>query len=451
LKTTSATFHGGIHPPYNKESTQNRALIVAPVPELVRIPLAQHIGAPARAVVKPGDTVKTGQVIAEAGGFVSVPHHSSISGKVKFIKEFPHPFGGKMPAIEIESDGKDEKVPPMRTPADWRAFSPEDIKNRIKDAGIVGLGGAAFPTHVKLSPPEGKKIRTLLINGAECEPFLTCDHRLMLEKTDEILEGIRIMAYALNVEQIIIGIESNKLDAVEIFRQKTAKDAKIAIVICEAKYPQGSELQLIKAALDIELPKTKLPMEAGVVIQNVGSAFAVYEAAVNGKPLYERALTIAGDGIIQPGNYIIRIGTLFGDIIKTAGGIRQGIGNIGKLIMGGPMMGLAQSTTEVPVIKGTSGILLMPEMKMTKGIPLTCIRCGKCELACPMNLPAARLGLATEFEKYRMAEDLAVMECMECGSCSYVCPSNRPMTQYMRISKAVAIERKAKEKAGSGK
>lgn len=446
-----ATFPGGIHPPYNKEGTKDKPLVYAPLPEIVRIPLAQHIGAPAKPVVKVGDMVKTGQVIAEAGGFVSVPHHASISGKVKFIKEFPHPFGGKMPSIEIESDGKDEKTIPMQKSPDWRSLSPSEIKNLIKDAGIVGLGGAAFPTHVKLSPPENRTIDTLLINGAECEPFLSCDHRLMLEKTDEILEGILIMSHALGIKKIVIAIEENKSDAVEILRNKTANNGIFNIVICEAKYPQGSELQLMKAALNIELPKSKLPMEAGIIVQNVGTAFAVFEAVVKGKPLYERAVTVAGDGVAKPGNYIIRIGTLFENVINAAGGVKPGVGNIGKLIMGGPMMGLAQSNTDVPVIKGTSGILLFPELNIKKGIPLACIRCGKCEFACPMRLPVARLGLATEFENYKMAEELSVMECMECGSCSYVCPSNRPMTQYMRISKAAAIERRAKEKSAGGK
>ncbi len=450
MRASHRTFEGGVHPLYCKEPTKDKALAGTPVPKVVRIPLVQHIGAPAKAVVKPGDAVKVGQVIAEAGGFVSVPHHASVSGKVRAVKQFPHPFGKKMTAIEIESDGVDEKAEPVHPPADWRSLSREDIVNRIRDAGVVGLGGAAFPTHVKLSPPEGKVIRNLIINGAECEPFLTCDHRFMVEKMEGILEGIRIINKALGTERIYVGIEDNKPDAIELFRSKTSDDENIEIVVCETKYPQGNELHLMKAILDIELPKTKLPLEAGVVVQNVGTAFAVYEAVVEGKPLVERALTISGAGINEPANFMVRIGTLFDDVIALAGGIKPGVGNIGKVIMGGPMMGLAHHRTDVPVIKGASGILLLPELAMEKVVPLACIRCGRCETYCPMKLSAARIGLATEFEDYGMAEELDVIECMECGVCSYVCPSMRPMTQYMRISKAAILDREAKAKASSG-
>ncbi len=451
MEVSPATFKSGIHPSYNKEWTKDKQLVVAPVPKLVRIPLLQHIGAPSEPVVKPGDVVKAGQLIAEAGGFVSVPQHASISGKVKAVKEFPHPFGSKMPAIEIESDGADEKADPIHPPADWNSLKPDDIKARIREAGIVGLGGAAFPTHVKLSPPESKVIRNLIINGAECEPYLTCDHRIMLEMTDEILEGVRILNRALGADKIYIGIEDNKPDAIDLFREKTSGDESITVITCETKYPQGNELHLMKAVLDVELPKTKLPMEAGVVVQNVGTALAVYEAVVKGKPLYERALTITGRGISKPGNFIVRIGTLFEDIIELAGGIKPGIGKIGKIIMGGPMMGLAQHKIDVPVVKGTSGILLMPELDIEKETYLACIRCGRCESFCPMKLPVARIGLAAEFEDYEMAEQLDVIECMECGACSYVCPSARPMTQFMRIGKAAAMEKKAKVEAAGGK
>ncbi len=439
-------FKGGVHPPYFKEATRDREIKRAPLPKIVRIPLQQHIGAPAKPVVQIGQHVKTGELVAEAGGYVSAALHASVSGKVTAIRAFPHPFGSKMPAIEIESDGWDTPYEQFQPIADSSSLNSEQIIEAVHRAGIVGLGGAAFPTHVKLKPPKGVTIHTLIVNGAECEPFLTCDFRLMIERPSEILRGALLLKKAVSAERVIVGIEANKEEAIDTLSRASASFSDVSVETVEAKYPQGSELQLIKALTGVEIPKSKLPFEAGFVVQNVGTCLAAFEGVTKGKPLYERAVTVAGNGVREPGNFLVRIGMLFEELLAQAGGVAD---DAAKVIMGGPMMGLSQHTLEAPIIKGTSGILVFREPDAEVSNALACIRCSRCETYCPAGLATARIGLAAEFEKFGIAEALAVMDCIECGCCSYVCPSKRPMTHYMKAAKAEIMQKRQREKVGS--
>lgn len=437
------TFVGGVHPPDNKRFTEKCPIEKADLPRKVIIPLSQHIGAPARAEVAVGDEVLAGQVIGTAGGFVSTPIHSSISGKVVGITNFPHPNGREVMSIFIEGDGSDNwvEMPPIE---DFMSLDPSEIKGRILEAGVVGLGGATFPTHVKLSPPKEKKIEWLVLNGAECEPYLTADHRLMVERPDEVVKGIRIIMRALGIEKSAIGIESNKPDAIEAMRAATSGDPGIGVEVCEVKYPQGAEKNLIKAILGREVPSGGLPMDVGVVVQNVGTALAAYEAVALGKPLVERVVTISGPGIVKPRNLMVRIGTLFSDVISQCGGYRDSAG-VAKVISGGPMMGVAQYTTDVPVIKGTSGILIFTGDQELSSAIGPCIKCGKCVDGCPMFLMPNLLSSIGERNRIDLAAENRVLDCVECGTCAFVCPSNRPIVHFVRHLKAEMAEARRKE------
>ena len=439
------TFRGGVHPPAHKGLTDEHALEDAASPAVVRVPLLQHIGAPAKPLVEKGAAVKLGQTIAEPGGFVSVPHHAPVSGTVKAVKEFPHASGRALVAIEIENDGADTPADELEPIPDWPNAPVDALRDRVRAAGIVGLGGAAFPTHVKLAPPKDKPIHTVIINGAECEPYLTCDYRLMLETPDAILVGAAIIRRCVGAARILVGIEDNKPRAVEIMEHNARALDQVDVVAVRTKYPQGSELQLIRAVVGTELPKSKLPMEAGVVVQNVGTALAVYEAVVGGKPLVERAVTVSGPGVASPRNFRARIGTLCSELIEQAGGTTP---DVGRAVMGGPMMGLAMPTTDVPCMKSTSGILLLLRTGLVEYALNSCIRCSRCELHCPAGMATARIGLAVELDKIERAEQLNVLECIECGCCSYVCPARRPMTQLMRVGKSKVLKERARRKAG---
>ncbi|MBC8414428.1 electron transport complex subunit RsxC, partial [bacterium] len=376
------TFERGIHPQYHKELTAERSTVQAALPKRVLIPLSQHIGAPAAAIVAIGDEVRTGQLIGESAGFVSSPVHSSVSGKVIAIADFPLSSGKQGPCIVIESDGQDTYSDFQEHP-DYMNLDPEKIKEIVKNAGIVGLGGAAFPTGVKLSPPKEKLIDAIIINGAECEPYLTADHRLMVEKPAEIVEGLKLLMKTLGVSEGYIGIEENKPDAIAAM-EKAVSGQPIEVHALEVKYPQGAEKMLIKAIKDREVPARGLPMDVGIVVQNVGTALAVYEAVRYGKPLIERVVTITGDGIKEPGNMMVRVGTLISDVISQCGGLKEGAV---KVIAGGPMMGFAQWTLDVPVVKGTSGILVMSSDEYVSSESYSpCIRCGRCIDVCPMGL-----------------------------------------------------------------
>ena len=415
------TFKGGVHPPEFKELTEDKSIEVMPLPDYVVIPVQQHIGAPAEPIVSVGDEVKTGDKICEAKGFVSVPSHASISGKVTAIEKRPHPVGGEVLSIVIESDGKDEKSPSIAPVKNYFDLDVEEMKKKVLEAGLAGMGGAAFPSHVKLSPPADKPIDIFILNGAECEPFLTADHGLMLEHTESIIEGARIAMKILGCKTGYIAIEKNKPDAIRLMK-KIVKEtgANLTVVGLNVKYPQGAEKQLIKAITNRKVPAGGLPMDVGCLVHNVGTAKAIYEAVSLNKPLYERVVSVTGLGIQEPKNVLARIGTPFQNLIDFCGGLKD---HTIKVINGGPMMGIAQFTLEVPVTKGTSGILALTSQEAKLRDPGPCIRCARCVDVCPMNLLPNELARLIEFQKFDEAHKLGVLDCIECGSCSYICPS----------------------------
>ena len=436
------TFTGGVHPHEGKQATETKPISEIPAPELVIIPLSQHTGAPAKPIVKVGDEVKIGTKIAEADGFISVPAHSSVSGKVKAIADYPHPLGRRLPAVAIENDGNDEWID-LAGWSDLTDGAPQAVRDAVKDAGIVGLGGAAFPTHVKLSPPEGKDIDTVILNGAECEPYLTADHRLMLEYPEEILAGFQVIMGVVEAGRAFVGIERNKPDAIRVLTEKAISREGMEVAPLKVKYPQGAEKQLIKAIAGREVPCGGLPMDVGCLVQNVGTALAMFEALKFGRPLVSRVLTLSGSAAKNPGNFKVRIGTPFSHIIAYAGGAADGCG---KLIMGGPMMGIAQHTDEVPVVKGTSGILLLGEAEVLREEPGPCLRCGRCVDHCPMRLVPNEIARLVERGKLELAEEYGVFDCMECGVCAFVCPSKIKHVHLMKQGKAEILARRRKQK-----
>ena len=377
------TFKGGIHPPYNKELTMSKAVEKAALPKKVIIPMGMHIGAPCEPIVKVGDTVKKGQKIGEAKGFVSVPAHASISGKVTAVEPRPWPGGSLMMSVVIESDGRDEVYEDITPPKPLSELSPEEIKNLIREAGITGMGGAGFPTQVKLSFPPEKNVDTIIVNGAECEPYITADHRLLLEQPEDVVLGLEAIMKATGIKQAFIGIEDNKLDAVEAVKSALKGKAGIEVVVLATKYPQGGEKQLIKAVTGREVPSGGLPMDAGVIVNNAGTCAAVANVLKTGMPLIERITTVTGSGVMEPKNLLIRIGTPLIDLIEQCGGFK---GRPGKVLMGGPMMGLAQSVIDVPAIKGTTGLLVLERDDVKLFEPMPCIKCARCVDACPINL-----------------------------------------------------------------
>ena len=436
------TFKGGAHPPEGKEYTEHKAIEVMPAPQQVFIPLQQHIGAPSEPIVQPGEEVKVGDKISEAKGFVSVPVHASVSGKVVKILAHPHPLGGKQQVVVIQNDGQDTLSDAIKPTENYLELSADELRQRIQDAGIAGMGGATFPTHVKLSPPKEKPIDTLIINGAECEPYLTADHRLMVEFPDDILKGVEIIQKILGVKRTYIAIEKNKPDAIKILREKAASLPGVEVVGLNVKYPQGAEKQLIKAITGREVPTGGLPMDVGCLVQNVGTVRAIYQAVALGIPLYQRVVTVTGPGVVEPKNLLVRLGTPFKDVIEFCGGYKE---DASKLIMGGPMMGIAQHTDEVPVIKGTSGILVLTEA-LTPFRPISpCIGCARCVDSCPMGLMPTTLAEWVDHKLLDQAEKYGLMDCIECGTCSYVCPANRQLLQSIRFGKyqVMQLRRKA--------
>ena len=437
------TFKKGIHPAEFKSLCENKSLERLPLPKEVFIPLNQHIGAPCKSIVERNTEVKTGQMIGASSGFVSSTIHASISGKVKAIDNFPNPLGVQGQMIHIISDGNDDWIEKDSSNADWDKLGKDDLLEIILNAGIVGMGGAAFPTHVKLNPPKSKKIDTLIINGCECEPYLTADHRVMLEQDDELILGIRILMKVLGVSRAIIGIENNKPDAIEIMVKSTAAFEGISVMPLKVKYPQGAEKMLIKAVLNRKVPADGLPMDVGVIVNNVGTAIAVAEAVTKRKPLIERVVSITGDGIREPKNVIARIGTPFQDLIDFCSGL---VDETVKVIMGGPMMGLTQYSLQVPVVKATSGILCLTDSSVVKDNIYPCILCGTCVNTCPMDLLPTHLAKLSEKEMYETSEDFGILSCCECGSCAFVCPSNIPLVQWIRIGKMRVNELQRKQK-----
>ncbi|AEJ61149.1 Electron transport complex protein rnfC [Spirochaeta thermophila DSM 6578] len=441
-----ATFpKGGIHP-HEHKLTAHLPIEHLPLPEQVVIPLGQHLGAPARALVKRGDQVKVGTRIGEAQGFISAHVHSSVSGKVLKVDEITDLSGYRRPAIFIQVEGDEweegiDRSPELVTTCD---LSPQEIIERIKEAGIVGMGGAGFPTHVKLSIPPGKEIDTLIINGVECEPYLTADHRLMLEKTDEILVGISLIRKALGGPRVFIGIEANKPDAIKVMRERVKEWEGMEVRPLKVKYPQGAEKQLIKALTGREVPSGKLPLDVGCVVSNVGTAHAVYRAVQKGIPLVERVVTVTGKHLSRPGNFFLRVGTPLEWVFSQLGGLPA---DTGKVIAGGPMMGKALPNLEVPVTKTTSGILVLPREEVVRRPVEPCIRCAKCVQACPMGLEPYLLERLSARERWEEAEARGVVDCVECGSCAYICPASRPLLDYIRYGKATVMMLRKKRSA----
>ena len=429
-----ATFKGGVHPPEKKELSKEAALSPLAPPKTVVIPLSQHIGAPCNATVEIGQEVKIGQEVGVAEAFVSAPVHSSVSGKVVAIGEFPNPMGRMVRSVVIENNGQETWVDELKE-ADPSSLSPEEIKNRISAAGIVGMGGAAFPTKVKLSPPKEKPIDFVILNGAECEPYLNADYRLMLEKPLEVIEGLKIVMRSLDVDKGYIGIESNKPQAFEILTKAAADFPDVEVQMLEVKYPQGAEKMLIRAITGREVPSQGgLPMDVGCVVQNIGTAVAIRDAVKFGRPLIERVVTVTGGGIKEPKNLSVRVGTMVSELIEACGGLTA---NAVKVISGGPMMGFALSTLEVPVTKGTSGILVMTDQEApTLEKHLNCIRCGRCIDACPMGLMPQMLSILSEAGQYEECKEYNLWDCFECGSCAFVCPSKRPIVQFVKLAKS---------------
>jgi electron transport complex protein RnfC len=425
---------GGIHPP-DLKLTGSAPIQYLPVPEAVTIPLSQHIGAPAIPVVNKGDYVRTGQLIADNQGFVSSRIHSSVSGNISKIDTIIDSSGFKQTAIIIDVDG-DEWIDSIDRSSEIISeikHSPDEIINKCLESGIVGMGGAAFPSHVKLTIPPGKKCNLLIINGVECEPYLTSDHRLMVERAEEVLIGVSLLMKALKVERAMIGIENNKPDAIERLSEIASQFKGISVHGLKVKYPQGAEKQLIKALINREVPPGKLPLDLGVVVQNVATAFAVYEALQKNKPLFERVVTITGKALAHPGNYFVRTGTPIIKLIDAAGGIPD---DTGKIINGGPMMGKAVNNLNVPVVKGTSGVILFQGEDSKRPEIQACIRCAKCGSVCSFSQQPFLLMALAERGLWERAEFEGITDCMECGSCSYVCPANRPILDYIRLGKS---------------
>lgn len=424
---------GGVHPNENKIS-QTKSIEILPIPQKVYIPITQHLGAPSTLVVKKGDSIKTGQLIAKSESFICANNHSSVSGKISKIDNFIDASGYKRPCIVVDVEG-DEWMDSIDKSLEIKkdiTLSSGEIIQKIKEMGIVGLGGACFPTHVKLMIPEGKKADYLIINGVECEPYLTSDHRMMLEKGEEILIGTSILMKALNVDNAIIGIENNKKDAINHLTELSKNYKGIKIESLKVKYPQGGEKQLIKALTNREVPSGKLPLDVGCVVDNVSTAFAVYEAVQKNKPLFERVVTVTGKSVKEPKNLMVRMGTPVNYLIEKAGGLPE---DTGKIISGGPMMGKALTSLDVPVVKGTSGILLMKKSESKRNKEQNCIRCGKCIVACPMGLEPYLLAALSEHKNYEELEKHHIMDCIECGSCQFTCPSFRPLLDNLRLGK----------------
>jgi electron transport complex protein RnfC len=431
---------GGIHPPENK-ITAGSKIVYPPLPSSVSIPLLQHTGVPSVPVVNKGDKVLTGQLIAKAGGPISANIHSSVSGIVNRIDMVTDSSGYKHNSVIIDVSG-DEWINSIdRDPQIKREIrlSGDEILNRCFESGLVGLGGAAFPTHIKLKIPAGKTCNTLIINGVECEPYLTSDHRIMMEKGEEIITGILIMMKVLKVTRVMIGIENNKKDAIDHLRNICGSSKEITVHPLRIKYPQGGEKQLIKSLINMEVPHGGLPIDVGVIVQNVSTAFAVYEAVQKNKPLFERVVTITGKSLTSPSNYMVRFGTSVSNLIQAAGGLPE---ETGKIINGGPMMGKALSTTDVPVVKATSGIVVLSRGESFRRTVEPCIRCGKCNSVCALKLEPYLLMALSQKEMIERAELERITDCCECGSCSYICPAARPLLDYIRLGKSGVIRLK---------
>ena len=432
---------GGVHPAENKLSA-TEPIKMAELPKVAVFPMGQHIGAPAKPIVKKGDKVKVGQMIAEAGGFVSAPIFSSVSGTVLKVDTIVDASGYAKPAVHITVEGDEwiesiDRSDSLVTLKDKPELTGKEIIEKIQNAGIVGMGGACFPCHVKLMPPPGSKPEWVIINAVECEPYLTADHRLMLEKADQILVGVSLLMKAANVSKGYIGIENNKPDAIKIMTEKAKSYGNIEVVPLKVKYPQGGEKQLIDAVVGRQVPAPPaLPVSVGAIIQNVGTAYAVYEAVMKNKPLFERIVTVTGKSLKQPSNFLVRMGTPMSQLIDACGGLPE---DTGKVIGGGPMMGKALMNTEVPICKGSSGVLIMNNKEAHRNAAQPCIRCAKCVSACPMGLEPYLLAKCSSLGMWDKVESEDIVSCIECGSCQFTCPSNRPLLDHIRLDKSTVM------------
>lgn len=425
-------FSHGVHPHQNKELTVDLPIQRVPFVGRYVLPLDQHLGAPAQATVSVGERVRRGQRIARPGGFVSTALHSPVTGKVKAIEPRRAPNGKFSPSIEIHADPFATQRLTPNPPIDWMTLTLDEFIEHIQWAGIVGMGGAAFPSHVKYSMPEGKKIEYLLVNGAECEPYLTNDHRLMMERPDTLLRGIAIVKRKLGAERAVIGIETNKPEAIDTLRERIKQIHRIDVVPLPVKYPQGAERMLIRAIFGYELPATKLPRDVGVAVNNVSSLVAIADYFDSGLPLIERIVTVSGSGVTYPANLIIPIGTPLREVLRFCGGLRE---TTKSVIMGGPMMGHPIGSLDVPILKGTSGILAFTEQETDALQELPCIRCGRCLAACPHFLNPSRLGRLAKARRFEEMRAYRLSDCVECGACSYACPSGIPLVQLIRTAK----------------
>ena len=432
---------GGIHPAENKLSN-DAATQPAPLPKQAIFPMGQHIGAPAKPVVKKGDKVKVGTMIAEAGGFVSAPIHSSVSGTVFKVDNAVDASGYMRPAVIINVEGDEweesiDRSDKLERLEDHPELTPEEIVNRVKAAGVVGMGGACFPTHVKLCPPPGTTPECVIINGVECEPYITSDFRLMMEKADELIEGVKILMAAVKVHKGYIGIEDNKPEAIELLTKKLENNSEIEVVPLQKKYPQGGEKQLIDAVIGRQVPAPPaIPINVGAIVQNAGTAVAVYEAVMKRKPLFERYTTVTGKQLAKPSNYLVRMGTTFGELIDLCGGLPEGDN---KILAGGPMMGKAVNSLNTPVGKGQNSITILTNEDAHRKTPQPCIRCAKCVSVCPMGLEPFLLASGSALQKWELMEKEMITSCIECGSCQYTCPAHRPMLDNIRKGKQTVM------------
>ena len=431
------TFRGGTHPLHHLNSgktfTEKKQTEKMPVPDEIVIAMSRVVGAPGKPIVQPGDKVYKGQLIAEASAFISSTYHSSVSGEVVAVEKRMHGTGEMREAVVIKNDHKDEIAPDTK-PFDYKSLEPKEIIEIIKSMGVVGMGGATFPAHVKLSPPPDKKIDTLIINGAECEPYITCDHRLMLENPKDITCGIKIVMKALGVKNAVIGIEDNKTDAIECLTKYLSGEKNISVGPLKTKYPQGAEKQLIYSITKRAVPSGGLPMDIGVVVMNVGTVASVAKIFETGLPVTERIVSVTGSGVKDPKNLIVRLGTSFEDCVKYCGGLSD---DVVKVISGGPMMGVAQNTLGATINEGTTGILALTFDEAKTDEPQNCIRCGSCVVGCPIGLMPLKIAAAADNAKFDMAEKLGAMDCIECGTCSYICPARRSLVQSIRLAKSV--------------
>jgi electron transport complex protein RnfC len=442
LRLLRRSFEHGVHPPHRKEQTADLPIQRVPFGKDYVMPLGQHIGVPAKAVVSDGERVMRGQPIAKPGGFVSTALHSPVTGTITRVGDFRGVDGRFAPAIGIEADPfATQEIDPV-PPGDWESLSLEEFIEAVQMAGIVGMGGAAFPSHVKLSVPDGVTITHLLINGAECEPYLTNDHRLMIERPEALLEGAEIMRRKLGAEETVIGIESNKPDAIEIINQRIPDGQPVRVVPLEVKYPQGAEKMMIRSVFGKEVPAGQLPRDVGVNVNNVGTTVAIADYFLRGMPLIERIVTVAGPGVTYPANLVVPLGTPVRDVVQFCGGLREGTREI---IMGGPMMGRPVTSLDVPVLKGCSGLLVFTEEETARRTEYACIRCGRCVEACPYFLNPSRLARLSKARMFDEMKDYHVFDCVECGCCTFACPSNIPIVQLIRTAKDDLMTRKEPE------